>query len=266
MLKVLIAEDEPPIARAVSRMIEELSPMFKVVACESNGKEALEYMRRDPVDMVLTDIRMPVMDGLELLKAIRANWPDCLIVIISGHQDFEYTQTALRFGAFDYLLKPISREKLREMLDRLEDMFARNLLQEAVNLWRVGGRVPSIEMPLSNDTTYALILAIAGHWPTIADDALSPGAVFWQMNDPDILIRETLGQFSGAVTFVGRAAAERVFLLENTTAEKAVAAAEDLLKKLIALSPLSKTLCVVHDQLRFDDITTAIRTARKRVY
>ena len=276
MISVLVAEDEPPIARAISRMIEELSPVFKVVACESNGQSALEYMRRDPVDLVFTDIRMPMMDGLELLRALRADWPDCLTVIVSGHQDFEYTQSAIRLGAFDYLLKPISREKLREMLDRLEDVHARSLLREAVGSWRTGGIALKSGLALSKDVTYALILAIAGHWPNIADDALSPGAVFWQANDPELIIKEILGDEPGGVrasvnargciTFVGRAAAERVFLLENTTPAETSAIAERLFGKLNQLSPLPKTLCVIPGRMNYEDIASSIRSARKQVY
>ena len=266
MIKVLIAEDEPPIARAIARMVSELSPAIKVASCVTNGLDALEYMRRDPVDVVFTDIRMPVMDGLELLQTLRADWPDCLTVILSGHQDFEYSQTALRLGAFDYLLKPISREKMREMLDRLEDVHARNLLLDAVVSWRAGGKNPGTDISFSKDISYALILAIAGHWPTIADDALSPGAVFWQANDPELLIRDLPGPESDVMTIVGRAAAERIFLLGNSSREKVLALADGLFDRLTQLSALPKTLCVMPGPLDYPNIASAIRVARKYVY
>ncbi|MCL2812436.1 MAG: response regulator [Clostridia bacterium] len=266
MIRVLIAEDEPPIARAVSRMIEELSPSCKVIACASNGQDALEAMGRDPADVVFTDIRMPVMDGLELLQALRKDWPDCLTVILSGHQDFAYLQTALRLGAFDYLPKPISRKKLREVLDRLEDVYAHNLLQEAVGSWRSGGKGPSVGVSFSKDFSCGLILAIAGHWPTVVDDALSPGAVFWQMNDPELLMRDLWGKAQGAITFVGRAAAERVFILEGVSPDQSIGLAKDMFQRLTQISALPKTLCVLPGPLRFDDIASAIRTARKQVY
>jgi len=119
-------------------MIEELSQSFKVIGSEINGQDAIERLKSEQIDIVLTDIRMPVMDGLKLLKAISADWPDCITVIISGHQDFAYTQSALRLGAFDYLLKPVSRENLRELLDRLEEAHARSLLKDTVTAWRIG--------------------------------------------------------------------------------------------------------------------------------
>jgi len=266
MIRVLIAEDEPPIARQITRMIEELSPVFKVVACVSNGQDALTFMRDDPVDMVFTDIRMPLIDGLELLKTLRTEWPDCVTVILSGHQDFAYTQTALRLGAFDYLLKPISREKMLELLNRLEDVQAKNLLLEAVGSWRAGGKIPSGEASLPMDVTYSLIMAVAGHCPGITDDALSPGAVFWQANDPDFLIRNLLGRSTGVITFVGRAASERIFLLESTPSDDIIALTEKMFSHLVQLTGLPMTLCVVKEQVSYKDITSCIRAARGRVY
>ncbi|MCL1982381.1 MAG: response regulator [Clostridiales bacterium] len=266
MIRVLIVEDEPPIARAVVRLIEELSPSFKVIGCETNGQDALEHMRRAQVDLVFTDIRMPVMDGLELLKTLRTDWPDCLAVILSGHQDFAYTQAALRLGAFDYLLKPISKGKLRELLVRLEDAFARNLLQDVVASWRAGGKTPAAGFSLSKGLSYGLVLAVAGHWPAIPDDALSPGSAFWQRHDPYLLIGGLLDKPSSAVVFVGRAAAERVFLLENVPPGKAFALAEGMFDRVTQLSALPKTLCVMPGPLDFEGIGAGIQTIRKRVF
>ena len=132
MIKVLIAEDEPPIARAVQRLIEELSPGFKVIGRAMNGREALELMLREEADVVFTDIRMPVMDGLRLLEELGRNWLDCLSVVLSGHQEFTYAQTALRHGAFDYLLKPMSKDTLRELLRRLEAAHAKKNIMRTV--------------------------------------------------------------------------------------------------------------------------------------
>jgi len=266
MIRVLIAEDEPPIARALSRLIEELSPSFQVAACESNGQDALVSMRREPADVVFTDIRMPIMDGLDLLKSLHLEWPDCLVVIISGHQDFAYLQTALRLGAVDYLLKPVSREKLRELLERLEVALSRNLLREAVISWQGGGKGPAAGLWLAKDWSCALILAIAGHWPTIADDALSPGAVFWQANDPESLIGDLSIQADSAIAFVGRAAAERVFILKDISPDQSIQLAKDMYSRLTQTSTLSKTLCVLPGPISFSDIAISLQVARKRVY
>ena len=70
--------------------------------------------------MVFTDIRMPVMDGLELLENIQRDYPEVVTVLLSGYQEFEYAQKAVRFQAFDYLLKPVSFEKMSALLGKLE--------------------------------------------------------------------------------------------------------------------------------------------------
>ena len=266
MIRVLIAEDEPPIARAISRMIEELSPAFKVIGCEINGRDALEHIRREPVDLVFTDIRMPIMDGLKLLDVLHTEFPDCLTVILSGHQDFTYAQTALRLGAFDYLLKPVSRDKLSDLLRQLENAHTHSLLHEVVTSWRAGKDPMTARPTLSKRASYAMILAFAGHWPAIPDDALSPGAVFWQTHDPAPLIQNLLSQEHSITTFVGRAAAERVFLLENMTPFQTSALARDLFALLTKLSTLPKTLCVMPGPLGFADIGPSIRAARIQVY
>ena len=266
MIRVLIAEDEPPIARAITRMVGELSHSFTVAACVSNGRDALEYMRGDPVDVVFTDIRMPVMDGLELLKAVRSEWPDCQVVILSGHQDFSYSQTAIRLGAFDYLLKPISGDNLREMLDRLEDNQAHRLLQEAVGSWRTGGKAPETGISRAKDLSYALVMAIVGQWPTIPDDALSPGAVFWQASDPESAIRELSGDSYETIVFAGRAAAERVFIIGNIQPDKASMLIREMFERLDAGTPLPVTVYAMPGPIEAGDITTAIRTARRQIH
>jgi len=266
MIKVLIAEDEPPIARAISRMVEEANPAFTVIGYENNGKDALDHIRREPVDLVITDIRMPVMDGLKLLEVLRMEWPDCMVVILSGHQDFDYTQTALRLGAFDYLLKPLSRDKLGELLVRIEDAYSRMLMQQAVASWRAGSEPMKSNIILEKSTPHAIILALAGHWPAIPDDAFSPGSIFWQTNDPDVLAQNLMAQAFNVFTFVGRAAAERIFLLENITSDQASTLAKDLFNKITQTSALPKTLCVMPGPISFKDIGSSIRLMRGRLY
>jgi len=124
MIRVLIAEDEPPIARAAGRMIEEYSSRFSVIGYAINGQIALERMRENPADVVFTDVRMPVMDGLRLASEIGASFPGCVVVILSGYQEFSYARSALRSGVFDYLLKPLNRKDLGAVLEKIEAMFA----------------------------------------------------------------------------------------------------------------------------------------------
>jgi len=117
--QILLVEDEPASADYLASLIRrELSGM-KVVAVAENGEEALQFIRRQPVDIVVTDIKMPVMDGLKLAEAVRTAWPMIPVVIVSGYELFDYAKTALRFGVSDYLLKPVKPRELVECLERI---------------------------------------------------------------------------------------------------------------------------------------------------
>ena len=122
MIRVLIVEDEPPSLRRIARLIEQAGAGFAVAATASDGEQALERMAETPCDVVFTDIRMPVMDGLQLMDTIRERYPACLVVVISGYQEYGYLAHALRARASDYLLKPISQQDMVELLSRLRGL------------------------------------------------------------------------------------------------------------------------------------------------
>lgn len=123
MIRVLIAEDEPPIQRRTKRMIERIDADFTVAATAGDGEEALEKLHAEHFDVLFTDIRMPVMNGMQLMEQARRLYPDCSIVVLSGYQDFEYVSTAVRAQAVDYLLKPVSEETLEKLLFKLKETF-----------------------------------------------------------------------------------------------------------------------------------------------
>lgn len=133
MIKVLVAEDEKPLLRGIKMLVEEIDPHFTVVKCAVNGKEAIEYLSANRVDVVFTDINMPIVDGLELMKYLSAEHPETIVVVISGYNDFEYAQKAIRFGVKEYLLKPIVKEELAAILKRIEESFESSKLNLEMN-------------------------------------------------------------------------------------------------------------------------------------
>jgi len=118
----MVVEDEPPLIRDIRYEIERNSTLFRVTATAINGADALQKLEEETPDVLFTDIRMPVMDGLELIKAIRQKHPELPFVILSGYRDFDYAKEALKFQAYDYLLKPVSPDDVREVLIKLEAM------------------------------------------------------------------------------------------------------------------------------------------------
>jgi two-component system response regulator YesN len=118
-LEVFIAEDEPPIAEMIASMVDESPSGFRTAFVAHDGKTMLDRLATTKPDLLLADIRMPVMGGLDLVEAARRLHPDLPCVIITSHPDFEYARAALRVGAMDYILKTCLPESLDEVLCRV---------------------------------------------------------------------------------------------------------------------------------------------------
>jgi len=117
--QVLLVDDEHFLRQSLRRHFETSADDFRIVAEASNGQEALEALRQHTIQVVITDIRMPVMDGLTLASRIHELYPDILVVILSGYAEFEYARRAIRYGVTNYLLKPVSEEDLENTLSTL---------------------------------------------------------------------------------------------------------------------------------------------------
>ena len=118
--KVIVADDEKLIAYNIARRIEESNGAFRVISRAGTGTEALEQVRELLPDVLFSDIKMPEMDGIELISRLRKEHPGVCCVIVSGYSDFEYMKAAIQNSAVDYLLKPVNTEELRRLLQRLE--------------------------------------------------------------------------------------------------------------------------------------------------
>lgn len=119
MYTVMIAEDETIVKRSLAKMIQNHHRGFTVAGEADNGREALAQIERLRPDVLITDICMPVMDGLTLIQAIREKNLTLEPVIISGYGEFAYAQKAMQFGVNEYLLKPIRLETLDQTLERV---------------------------------------------------------------------------------------------------------------------------------------------------
>lgn len=117
--RTLVAEDEE-IARRVLRLLCERSRCPVEVACEARtGRQMLEARAQTHPDIILMDVVIPGMDGLETARLVRARYPGTKVTIVSAHDTFNYAQQTLRAGAVDYLLKPVRPEQLEAFLTRL---------------------------------------------------------------------------------------------------------------------------------------------------
>ena len=123
MYKLLIVDDKEIFCRAIMRLpyFQEGNPKFSIAHTAKNGVEALEYLRGAPVDVTLTDIRMPLMDGIELLKNIQKEHLCRCTVLISEYAEFSYAKEGIINGAFDYLVKPVDNATIQSTFDRIFD-------------------------------------------------------------------------------------------------------------------------------------------------
>lgn len=120
---VLIAEDEPAAQKHLKNIIEIKCPRFFVCGIAEDGIQALEMVERCKPDLLISDIVMPKLDGMELIKEITLRRTGLKSIVLSGHQEFEYAKRSLSYGVIDYLLKPIHINKLKRLLTKLaEDM------------------------------------------------------------------------------------------------------------------------------------------------
>lgn len=118
MLKAIIADDEDIIRQGISDFVDWESLGMQLVGQASNGKEAAELLEDCQPEIVITDVKMPVMSGIELLALAKEKCPDSEVIMISSYDEFQYAQQSLNLGAFAYLLKPIDTDRLLELLDK----------------------------------------------------------------------------------------------------------------------------------------------------
>ena len=265
MIKILIVEDEPPIARTLERCIEQIDAgSFHVAGKAIHGQDALNILAKEEIDVVITDIRMPVMDGIELLEEIRSRFPDIISVVLSGYEDFSYVRSALRSEAFDYLLKPILPEEIKKLLNRLQPILkSRDSQRRQQELMQViQGKSPE-QKELFECTA---VLICAGPFPAVTDDILLPGKIFWENTDLEEIFTSLFGREDGFFIFDGRTVAEKYIILEKETVNRVQSLVQRLFHKLTLQNEINITMVSNLDLVSIGTIGDMIRSLRSCLY
>ncbi len=143
--KILVVDDEAIVCESCQRILQEEG---YEVECALSGKEAFERMKENPFDIVITDLKMPGIDGMEVLKTLRQEYPDVIVIMITGFSTVETAVKAMKLGAFDYIPKPFTPDEVSVVVKKafekrnlmLENIYLRQELQEKYGFHNIVGK------------------------------------------------------------------------------------------------------------------------------
>ncbi len=219
MNRVLIVDDEHLIRSSLSKKVSQISPAIAVAAAAEDGQQALAWLEQYYADICITDVSMPIVNGLELIEAIRRCYPWMHCIVVSSYDDFNYVRESLQQGAIDYILKPIEQDVLAHALEKAvaairkerDDRASvlllhrlahhRGLLEQWVNKLRLGDLsgvpllvVDTLELLESwADNRLELLHRLAFAWLQMVGEELSKDKVEIELEpDEDIGLGEAL--------------------------------------------------------------------------
>lgn len=120
MMKVLVVDDETVVRKGIVLGVDWASLGCVVVGEASNGQEGIEQAEKCQPNLIITDVRMPVMDGIEMMNRLRERGCQANVIVLTAYSDFDYARSALQFGASDYLLKPFRDEELARAIGKIQ--------------------------------------------------------------------------------------------------------------------------------------------------
>lgn len=258
MTTIYLVEDEVYALRVLKQKIIDLNQDYKIIGSADNGITALEEIPLLSPDIVLTDIRMPDMDGLTMMEKLKKSGSYPLMIIVSGFQDFEYAKKAVHLGAFDYLLKPVDPAELSSCLQRCCTVLRKK--RKNIFPFLIGDEKFSFEASSVNDQITLLYLIISnplGNMETL----LHPNVSYLPNESAENLFQSFLPHVS-VRCYDGFFSNEKLFLLNCQKQEEEIS-----MEQLLSLADLlerktHKTLTLYYTHTSPATIPSEIRNAR----
>ncbi|MFB9273445.1 response regulator [Cohnella cellulosilytica] len=183
MIRVLVVDDDKLVRKGLISAMPWKQFGMEVAGEANNGDNALKFMEAHPVDLLMTDLSMPVMSGIELMRIVRERYPHVQIVVLTLHRDFEYIQEALRLGAIDYIAKiQLEKEQFEEVLGRISRLWKQKERQQLQS----GRSDPDAEWEAGAPEALRVLYALHPQGEHIRQEALpgqaveaEPGIWYW---------------------------------------------------------------------------------------
>jgi len=251
MYNVLIIEDEPPILRGICNAIKKCSNDFEVVNTAFNGEEAVSLLKQNHYDLIITDINMPVKDGFYVLSYLKDNNIDSISIILSGYEEFSYAQKALSYNIKDYLVKPIDKERLTNLLKEVSQEIDQKKYFNKQNIFSQLVYQKNSSNNIKLDDSYFMVLICAGSIPRTTDDFMSPGSIYWEKNDIYSIVNK-INVIKNYWIINGSSLSEKI-LIANCNSKNIKSIAYDLFERL-STDDISITMIVSKEIIDYDSI------------
>ena len=261
MYKVLLVDDEEMVTQGLSRFVPWQELGFQVAGTAASVDKALDFLEQEMVDLVITDVMMPVKTGLDLIAILNSRYPAVKTVILSGYSDFAYAQQAVRLGALDYLTKPINFTAIRELLNRAREKLDEERQRSGTNDRLAQALTRSVIMNLCNG--FALDQSKMAQYLDITCPITALRLACHTRQPLPASLGAHLLSVMGRCQIVSPAENELLCVLEGHREQSAVCAALEELVSLVSISTLPLCIGVSEEFPGYQALATAAVQAAK---
>ena len=292
LYRIILVDDEEEVRKSIIKKIDWAGAGFCVVGDAENGEDALEKIENLEPDVILTDIRMPYMDGLALAERVRQKYPSMKIIVFSGFDDFEYAKQAIKLNVTEYILKPVNVEELTAILKRIKANLDQEIEQKRnVSLLRENyiRSLPILREQFLNDlvshsledglaeeklSEYSLSLAGAKKWVTAAIDIeRTEGGHLPIHKERDLIpisvmqiLEENLSSYCRAAVFTSSRSSEAelsaiMAIDEENTQTGLIDVLGDICKEVRKILEVPITIGIGHSCLKLSEICSSYKGA-----